>query len=224
MRLHRTQLATHSRSGLTLIELALSMGLFGLVMGLGAMVSNSARSAYESTSTSSITEAQVKVALDRIAREIEMGALGTLDPALDGVVTDTSRMSMMQVVDIVNGAIVLGDVLTIGYSIDPRDPVDGVDNDGDGLIDEGHLIMIRDDGGANPQTVTLCRNVRRFLEGEESGAGDENGNGLTNEAGFLIEREGDLLTLQLTVERPSTSGNTQVRTSTTSVLLRNELP
>lgn len=221
MKLLNRKLPAARRRGLTLIEVSISLGLFGIVMSLGTMISDSARSAYDSASSSSMTEAEVKITLDRIAAELEMAALGTLDPALDGVITDTDQISLMQVVDIVAGAPVLGDLLGLRYIDDPNDVVDGVDNDGDGLIDEGHLIMIRNMGGINPQTVTLCRNVRHFLEGEEGGPADENGNGLVNESGFLIQRTGDLLTLQLTVEQARANGTTSVRTCTTSVMLRN---
>lgn len=217
----------HSRSGwkrrsaFTLVEVTLSLGLLSVVIILGAMVSGAGQNAFVSTSSNTQLDTRVKMALDRVAVEIEMASSDTLDPQLTGFVSDTNRISLQQVVDIVNGAPVLGDVITISWEKQPGEPTDGVDNDGDGLIDEGQLVLLRDAGGANPIAVTLCKDVRQFLEGEFEGGGDENGNGLTDESGFVVERDGDLLTIQLTIEGARANGETTVRTSSTSVVLNN---
>jgi prepilin-type N-terminal cleavage/methylation domain-containing protein len=213
--------AAGSTRGFTLIEMVLSLGLMSVVLGIGAFVGSTGRNAFESTSSQSQLDAQVKMALDRVAMEIEMATSDSLDPQLTGLVNDTSQLSMQQVVDIVDGAVVLGDILGVGFVDDPAEAVDGVDNDGDGLIDEGRLVMIRDFGGANQTQVTLCKNVRRYLEGETADAGDENGNGLSGEQGFLILRDGDLLTLQLSIEDVRANGQVTVRSCTTSVMLNN---
>lgn len=219
MRIHRAH--ARRRAGFTLIELSISLALLGIIVGLGALVGGAGRSAFVQTSTTSQVEARVKQALDRIAVEVEMASAGSLDPQLTGLVTDTNTLSMQQVVGIQAGAAVLGDPLTVRFEPDPADPVDGVDNDGDGVIDEGRVVLVRDDGGPNELSTTICKDVRRFLEGEQLGGGDDNGNGLTDESGFLITRDGDLLTIQLTVEEARSSGETTVRTSSTSVLIRN---
>jgi len=199
----------------------ISIGLIAIIATLSSLVSDTARNAFVTTSTSTKLEAQVKTTLDRVAIEFEMAVAGTLDPDLTGLFSDTSSISMQQVVDLDEGVIVLGTVTTISFQRDPADAADGVDNDGDGLVDEGRLVMVRNDGEANSTSVTLCKNVGRFLEGEDDGNGDENGNGLVNEPGFLIQRDGNLITLQLTLEEADGSGQLTTRTSTTSVNLRN---
>jgi len=198
-----------------------SLSVFSSVLMIAMLVSSTSKDAFVSTTSRAELDARVKVALDRVAIEIEMASVATLDPQLSGFVTDSDQLSMQQVVDITAGAPDLGDVLTIAFADDPAEAVNGIDDDGDGVVDEGRLVMTRDDGGANPQTVVLCKDVRRCLEGEETGGGDENGNGLTDESGFLIQRVGDLLMIQLSVEGALPSGETTVRTSTTSVMLRN---
>jgi len=209
------------RRGLTLIELLFSMSLIGLVITLGSQVSDSARGAFVSTSSASQIEARLRTALDRVAMHIENASAATFDPALTGAFNDSSTLSMQSVTDIVGGALVLGNVEIITYQNDPADPVDNVDNDGDGLVDEGRLVLIRNAGTPNPRTVVICKNVRRFLEGEEAIGGDDNGNGLAEEAGFLILRDGNLLTIQLTLEESGSNGEMITRTSSTSVMLRN---
>lgn len=199
----------------------ISVGLVGLVVSLGTLVSGTARGAFMTTSSTGRLEARVKAATDRIVQEFASAAAGTLEPQLDGFVADSDQISMQQVIAIVDGAAVLGDVLTLEYRQDPADPEDGEDNDGDGLIDEGRLVMTRDNGGGNVQSVTICSGVRRYLQGETGADGDENNNGLTNESGFLIQREGNLITLQLTLVEAWGEGQLTERTSTTSVILKN---
>ncbi len=219
-RIRRQSLCGRS-SGFTLLEMTISLGLIGLVVSLGAMVADSSSGAFATASSSAQLEAKVTTALNRVAVELEMASSDSLQPQLTGLVTDTDQISMQQVAGLVEGEVVLGEVLTIAYRQDPADPADGVDNDGDGVVDEGRLVIIRDDGGPNEQTVTICRNVRRFLEGEEPGGGDNNGNGLVDESGLLIQRDGDLITVQLTLVDSWANGQITTRTSTTSVRLRN---
>ena len=210
-----------SRKGMTVVELSMSLGLLSILVGLSAMVGDSGRSVFVQTSSSSEVEARLKSTLERVASELEMATLGSLDPQLDGVLTDTDSLRFQQVVDIEAGAAVLGGVLQFGFESDPADAADGLDNDGDGLVDEGRVVMTRDAGGAGEVSVTLCNDVRRYLEGESAGGGDDNGNGLTDESGFVIEREGDLLTLRLSLERVRHDGQVVTKTGSTSLLLRN---
>jgi hypothetical protein len=210
-----------SRRGMTVVELSLSLGLLSMIVGLAAMVGDSGRSVFVQTSTTSEVEARVKTTLDRVAAELEMATLSSLDPQLDGVLNDTDSLLLQQVVDIDAGAVVLGELLQVSFEQDPSDAADGLDNDGDGLVDEGCVVMVRDVGGLGEISVTLCTDVRRYLEGESAGGGDDNGNGLTDERGFVIERDGDLLTLRLSLESVRYDGRVTTRTGSTSVLLRN---
>jgi hypothetical protein len=206
---------------MTVVELSMSLGLLSLIAGLAAMVSDGGRSAFVSTSSTSEVEGRLKSTLERVAAELEMATLASLDPQLDGLLRDTDSLLLQQVVDIDAGAVVLGDVLQLSYQTDPADAQDGIDNDGDGLIDEGRVVMVRDAGGPGETSVTLCNDVRRYLEGESAGGGDDNGNGLVDERGFVIERDGDLLTLWLSIESVRYDGQVVTRTGSTSILLRN---
>ncbi len=210
-----------SRAGFTVLELAISLGLFAVVLGLGATVGGSAQDAYSQTSSAAQLESQVKATLDRVVSELEHGSLATMIPPLDPGAADADVLAIQPVTDIVAGAAVLGSFMTIGFRDDPNDVIDGLDNDGDGLIDEGHLAFIRDIGTANATNVILCKNVARFLEGETAGAGDENGNGVTDETGLLFQRDGDLLTISLTLQGVQGNGGIDTRTSSVSVMMRN---
>jgi hypothetical protein len=66
----------------------------------------------------------------------------------------------------------------------------------------------------------LCHGVRELLEGEVADGDDDNGNGVSDEAGFNVHRVGDVLFVRLSVEESLENG-TIVRTLETSVRLRN---
>jgi prepilin-type N-terminal cleavage/methylation domain-containing protein len=222
MRIQRTHRPRSGKgSGFTLIELAVSLALFGVIMSITAIVTSTARGAFLETRSGSSTEAKLSIALDRIAVELLTVSRETLIPELTGMINDTSDLSLQQVVGVQNGVAIFGNITTFRFETDPGEVIDGVDNDGDGLVDEGRVVMIRDVGLASEVQTTLCRNVRRHLEGEFAGGGDENANGLTDELGFLIQRVGDVLTLQLTVEQITPEGRELIRTAETSVRLRN---
>lgn len=209
------------RSGFTLLELTISVAIFGLMMGSMAMVHNVGRNAFDSTSLHAELDARVKTAVDRVAMELCSAAQDRIFPDLTGFVTDTSTLGLQQVVDIQGGAAVFGNMMVLTLGNAAGETQDGVDNNGNGLIDEGRLVMIRNQGEPDQIQVTLCENVRRYLEGEVIGGGDENGNGLTDEMGFNIQRVGDVLTIRLSVEELSAGGEIVTRTTETSVRLRN---
>jgi hypothetical protein len=107
------------------------------------------------------------------------------------------------------------------HQYDPDDANDGLDNDGDGLIDEGRVVLIRDSGGADEQTVVLCSDVREYLEGESADGTDQNGNGLIDERGLCFELAAGRLTIRLTLEVLDAEGRHATRTVETTVHLRN---
>ena len=109
--------------------------------------------------------------------------------------------------------------LELRYEDDEVD--DGIDNDGDGVVDEGVLVLIQDWMGPTEQEVVLCHGVREFLEGETPNMLDDNGNGLIDERGFSVDLDGENLTFRLSLERVDASGNTVIRTLESSVWLRN---
>jgi hypothetical protein len=61
---------------------------------------------------------------------------------------------------------VWGPVISVGLEDDINDPNDGMDNDGDGCIDEATVVWCRDVGGPNETSEIWVENVRRFMDGE----------------------------------------------------------
>jgi hypothetical protein len=113
-----------------------------------------------------------------------------------------------------------GQPLSLAFEYAPEELDDGLDNDGNGLVDDGVLVLTRDVGG-NEQRLVLCSGVRELLEGEEANGADDNGNGVINEAGFNVRRVDDVLHVRLSLEEVL-ENNTIVRTLETAVRLRND--
>ena len=98
---------------------------------------------------------------------------------------------------------------------------DGLDNNGNGLVDEGRVVLTENLGGADERDRILARRVRELLEGELDNGVDDNGNGLVDEKGFSFERMGESLVIRMTMERIDVGQRTIERSAQTSVRLRN---
>jgi len=217
------------RAGFTVIEVLISLGVLASLLLISLRVGTSSSSAYRQATTGAQLSAEAKLTVDRIAMELQMASVGTFFPDLDaGGVRNTSSLTFQQLVDIVGAAPVYGgptpgEVMQLDLRLSAGEADDGLDNDGDGLVDERSLVLVRDLGAASELEVTLCANVTERLEGADGlpDGEDDNGNGLVDEAGFDIARNGDVLTVRLSVAGTDFRGQTMVRTAETAVRLRN---
>lgn len=98
----------------------------------------------------------------------------------------------------------------------------GLDDNGNGLIDERRVLLVPDT--ATPaELVSLGSQVRELAEGELPNGLDDNGNGIADEAGLWFRHDGSgTLTVSLSLERLDGRGGSIVRTLTTSVRMRND--
>jgi len=110
-------------------------------------------------------------------------------------------------------------LITLEYEVSEVN--DGIDNDGDGLVDEGQVVLVRDVGAPNAVRTVLVRGVSELLQGEQANGADDNANGVVDERGFNIRRVGDLVSVRLSVEGVDDGGNLTVRTVETSFKVRN---
>jgi hypothetical protein len=114
-----------------------------------------------------------------------------------------------------------GPVTRIEWRPDPNDPTDGADNDGDGLVDEGEIVISRNFGSAGQQDTVIATSVPRLLLGELPNGADDNGNGLQDEAGLSFELLADgSVRVRLTVQARK-QGTTFSSTVEATVLPRN---
>jgi len=229
MRPHPSQLHS-ARAGLTLVETVISVVLFLLLMSSAILAARGGQGALRSNQGATELETRARRALDRMAMEL-LGA-GSLEPIAPILGSPTVVYSQIRPWnwDKLDANLGPGDGVaglqplwglrnSLTLEMEPGESDDGVDEDGDGLIDEGQVILTLDLLGT-PRPVVLCNGVRELGEGEAANGLDDNGNGIVDEGGFNVLRTGDVLQLRLTlVDR--IEGETVVRTLETSVRLRN---
>jgi prepilin-type N-terminal cleavage/methylation domain-containing protein len=209
---------TLSSSGFTLVELAVATALFLLLMSSAIVAARGGMDAFKSSQDLSDLETRARRALDRAVFELVSCGASELDPNPTGQF-GTESLEFRQVVGLAGTTPVFGVPMSLAFEYGSEETDDGIDNDGNGLVDDGLLVLTRDVGGAE-QRIVLCRGVREYLEGEVGNGDDDNGNGLTDEAGFNVQRVGDVLFVRLSLEEAVPTGSV-VRTLQTAVRLRN---
>jgi len=208
------------RAGYTALELVIAVSLLAMFF-LGAQrVANNAVGAFRGTRLTAKVEDELRRGLNRTAAELIAVRSGTLDPTLE---TDfgMDEIVFTSVIGVGPGGPTYGNATRIGLDLADGEADDGVDNDGDGLVDERCLVLQRNFGLAGERRVVLCRSVREFLDGETENGVDDNGNDVVDERGFSVHRRGNVLDIRLTIEQADKDGRPITRTVETTVRMRN---
>jgi len=206
------------RAGFTLVELAIAVALFLLLMSSAIVAARGGMEAFRSSQDLSDLETRARRALDRAVFELLPVGGTELSPDPEGQF-GTDALEFRQAVGLAGTAPVWGERRSLSLQLAPGELDDGLDNDGNGLVDDGELVLVRDVGGAE-QRIVLCRGVRELAEGEAPNGDDDNGNGVVDEAGFNVHRVDNVLFVRLTLEEPVPTGSI-LRTLETSVRIRN---
>ena len=210
-----------SRAGTTMIELLFMMSLLSLIVGALFALGNAGTRLFNSGISRASLESRAAQTIDRLERDLESARADSFD-ALPASPLWQESISFDRVASIrgYDGRITwTTSRVELRYEAGELD--DGIDNDGDELIDECEAVLVLDDSGPNEQTIVLAHEVREYLEGETANGADDNGNGLIDERGLCFERTGDDLALRLTLEARDREGRLMTRSLETSVYPRN---
>jgi hypothetical protein len=165
-------------------------------------------------------EAQATATIERMVIELSTVGLETVAPdPLPGVGCD--GIQYLQATGMKDGVIEWTPLRRLAFEYEVGETNDGLDNNGNGLVDEGRIVLTEDVGRPGERSHVLTRWVRELSDGEEQNGLDDNGNGLVDERGFFLERIGETLVVRLTLQKLSAEGNLMSRTARTSVRLRN---
>jgi prepilin-type N-terminal cleavage/methylation domain-containing protein len=209
-----------SKGGFTLLEMTMAMTIMGVALAGAAMVSKSGSEAYRTGAATTQLEQNLHRALLRAADEISATGAALLVPdPLEGLAYDD--LYFQPVIGFSGASPDLGPSNRLVAELEPSEAPDGIDNDGDGLVDERELVLVRDAGGAGEQRVVLCRGVLEYLEGETFNGADDNGNGIEDEPGFHFERNGNVMTIRLSLGGQDHLGRVFVRTAELDARMRN---
>jgi len=191
----------NARRGMTLVELALSLSLAVGIGGTVYVASSSMTSAFRLGGAVARLDSQAHDALLAIAGRIEAAGPATLVPLLADPNLGETEVRFERVVGYADGLPQHAAPERIAYEPSPTDPPDGLDNDGNGLVDDGLVVWTERVGGPDENRHVLARQVAGTLEGELAGNGlDDNGNGLVDEGGFALWWDGRTVTVRLCLE------------------------
>ncbi len=214
----------NKRGGYTIIELALSIGLLLLVVGAPVRFMETAAEAQRELDAVTDLNARASRAVERITQRLQGAAPTKVSPP--GALLGSAAIDFEVAASYGPGGIGWAGLETIRVVPSPTDPNDGIDNDGDGLVDE-----VRVEWESNGSVHVLCENVSEFAAGEIPGNGlDDNGNGLSDEAGFILEWVGSLASpptrvrLYLTLAKMTPEGELLEVTIEQSIALRCRKP
>ena len=216
-----TRSSAEGRGAFTLVEMLVAVAIVAILMGSIGMTMLRGKENFRQGVTAAVLEARGRRVLERIVTELQAAETASLTPMPNPPLgSSTLRFRASAGYD---GTTKLWQPWSrIAFVPDPSDPVNGRDDDGDGMIDEGRVVLIRDDGGPNQIQITLANNVSRLLEGEKANAADDNGNGLVDESGLSFSIDANqTLTIRLTLGARDPRGRTMLRTVQTSVRTRN---
>jgi len=222
-----------SRRGASLIEVLISFSVVLLLVGLVAEAVTTSRGAYGQGMSTAAVEAQARRTVDSLAQRLTSASAGSLsvdDPTPPPAANVITWLDF-QAVQGYAGAPLLAPQSRIQLELMAGELDDGVDNNGNGMVDECRLVFVEDVFGGGAQ-VGLTGFVTRFAEGELANGIDDNGDGLTDEAGFTVTWEpvavgatgdrGGRVVLQLTLERASGPQTRVQRTVSTTVRVRSQ--
>ena len=206
-------------AGFTIVEMAITSVLLGLLLVVMGHVARTGSQAYTTGVELTDLEGRARRVVERLASELVQAGVDTLVP----LPSDTFGTSVLsyQIPRGYNGGPVWDVARELSFERDTGELDDGLDNDGDGLVDEGRVVWKRAAGLADEREAVWCSQVAEYLEGETPNGLDDNGNGLVDEAGLVFSKEGDALVIRVTLEAADSNGNRAVRTAETRVVLRN---
>lgn len=191
--------------GVSLLELGLVLLLLVVILVPAAKFSADSTSAFSSLSAAMHDTSRALVVLDRINAELITGNFTTMAPA---VPTADEAIEFQKIIDVLYGAPVFGNPIHIDLVPMETNIDDGIDNDGDGLVDEQGVRIWED---RPPASVTpeaedaasvICANVAK--------------------GGLLFDRQGAILFVNVTFQEAGTDPPATF-TLRTGVKMRNNL-
>lgn len=207
------------RRGFTLLELAISVAILGVVVGGLVMAVRGSNMAFQYENSRGSLAQNSHRAVSRMATHLASAGSSTFAPVPVGPL-GSQTLDFRRCTGSAGGVPIFGPLERFTMQLDATEAADGIDNDGDGLVDENDLVWIENPGAADQRSSIWASGLSPFLAGETDNDVDDNGNGLVDEAGLSFVLEGELLTLRMTMSA-NIQGQLTQRTVETSIRIQN---
>ena len=209
-----------SSRGFTLIEVVISVSIAVVVFGSATFMSARANEQFRVSQLRSRLNTQTATTIDRICDELAWAGRDDVTPT-PVLPFGNDRIDFRRTAGTDADGVLWDNWSRISLEMADGELDDGVDNNGNELVDERQVILTRDLGLGTEQQVVLCSGVAAFLEGEIPNGLDDNGNGLEDEQGLSLVLQGDVLTVRLTMEGIDHPERRHAITHQTSIIIRN---
>jgi prepilin-type N-terminal cleavage/methylation domain-containing protein len=203
------------RAGFTLVESMIAVALLGILFLAVAQTSSRASDAFDEGSAEHALSTATHRCAERIARAIEFSNASIFAGLPAGTLAFDS-VEFMTPASFEGGA-VLWEPREITTELEGEELDDGLDNDGDGLVDERRVVLLEAAGTPEERRVVLASGVSELFEGELANNADDNGNGLNDEPGLAFSADGDVVFVRLCCQRRDEGGRLLTKTAVTAV-------
>jgi hypothetical protein len=207
------------RSGFTSVEVLLGAVLMAGLMLVAGLATERALALFRQRRATDLVGSTANRALQRVASELVFARRSSLVP--NDMPSGSSTVSFQKSLGVTDGDAVWSNTFSLEWELEPGETDDGSDEDGDGLVDEGQLVRVQDDGLASETRVVLAHGLCELLPGETFDGSDEDGDGLIDERGLCFSTDGDVVTVRLGVQGQGPDGRTITRVVETAVWIRN---
>jgi prepilin-type N-terminal cleavage/methylation domain-containing protein len=196
-------MTTRGRAGFTLIEALIAIALAAVVLVKVGMLAKMRSDTAAHESTELVIDDQARRVLEQISYAVMGASRERLIPDPESPIY-SSELRFEVSLGVQDGKVVWGDAQWVG-------------------LDKGdNQVAWRERPDApDERRVVWCKVVRPFLEGELMNGIDDNGNGLIDEKGLVFTLDGSRVTVRLTLERKSDSGEIITKNVETMVTCRN---
>lgn len=151
--------AMHSKNGYSLLEVLISTTIITMVFGAAVAVTIPIQDFYAATSVEETARLNAEIALDKIVSELKEVSLanGELIPADPA---DDVRLKFKKVTGITTDPPTVGNFVEWRFEYSDGETNDGVDNDHNGMIDDGRLVRaVYNAAGEEIAAVVVAKNV-----------------------------------------------------------------
>ncbi len=211
-----------SSSGFTLVESLIAVTLLAVLFLAVAQTSSRASDAFDEGSIEHSLSTGAHRCLDRVVQAIDFADVSIL-AGLGGTALgiDADEVSFRTPIGWAGTEPDWSGTIVIRAELERGELDDGLDNDGDELVDELQVVQLENEGQPDERRIVLASGVAELFDGESANNLDDNGNGLIDERGLSFSATGSVVSVRLTCQRRDEAGRLLTKTAETAVRLRN---